>query len=223
MDRVGVLLLGRPRRVSTFRTTAHELSCKGTRNRSGMRHQDGNPPKHALRFIENAELSENGASVIVDSFPGQTVLRVECVHTAERKLNSSPGRRKTSPAAEVCTPNHDLNKNGIICDMLALHRDFQVGQRVHELFVKLPYSIPAPIVFSPRLVVIMCGITERTKNSFKIMLIFQPDVLLNNCDASRPLIVGNRFAGHIHLHRHRPVATTVTDTSTALFLKISVL
>jgi hypothetical protein len=45
----------------------------------------------------------SNATVVVDFFLGQTVVRVEGVHTAKRELDSLSRRRKTTPTAEVST------------------------------------------------------------------------------------------------------------------------
>ena len=96
-----------------------------------MSRQNGDLPQYGLRLVENTELSQHSPAVVIDFFPGKTVIVVEGVHTAERELDSSPRRRKTTPSAEVRTPNHDFNENGVVRDMLALDFDLQVRQRLH--------------------------------------------------------------------------------------------
>ena len=102
---------------------AQELPGESERNGGRMSCQDGELSQYALRLVENAELPQDRPTIVVDFFPGQTVFVVECVDAAEWELNSSPRRRKTAPGAEVRTSNHDLDENGIVCDMLALHLD----------------------------------------------------------------------------------------------------
>jgi hypothetical protein len=89
-----------------------------------MSRQNGDLSQEALRLVENAELSQHGAPVVVDFFPGQTVIGIERVDTAKRELDSLPCRRKTTPAAEMSPAYHDFNKNGVVCDMSALDLDF---------------------------------------------------------------------------------------------------
>jgi hypothetical protein len=74
--------------------------------------------------VENAEVSQHCGPVVVDFFPGQTVIEVERVHTAKREFYSSSGGRKTTPPAEVGTAYHGFNENGVVCDMSALYLDF---------------------------------------------------------------------------------------------------
>jgi hypothetical protein len=70
--------------------------------------------------------------------------------------------------------NHgDFKKNRVVCDMPALYLDFQVGQRLHQLFVKQADSVPALIVFAPRLIIVLRGIAEGAENAFKIMLVLK--------------------------------------------------
>jgi hypothetical protein len=64
-------------------------------------------------------------------------------------------------------------KNRVVCDMPALYLDFQVGQRLHQLFVKQADSVPALIVFAPRLIIVLRGIAEGAENAFKIMLVLK--------------------------------------------------
>jgi hypothetical protein len=74
--------------------------------------------------VENAELFQHGPSIVVDLFPGQTVVGVERVHAAKREFDVLTRCRKTSPPAKVRTAYHDFNENGLVCDMSALNLDF---------------------------------------------------------------------------------------------------
>ena len=103
---------------------AQELPRESTRNCRRVGRQNGDLSQYALRLVENAELSQHRPSVVVDFFPGQTIIDVERVHTAKRELDSSPGRRKTTPPAEVRTANHDFNENCVLCNMLVVYLDF---------------------------------------------------------------------------------------------------
>jgi hypothetical protein len=49
-------------------------------------------------------------------------------------------------------------------------------------------------VFAPRLIIVPCGIAERAQNTFKVMLVLKSDVLLDNCDTSRPPVFRNECA-----------------------------
>jgi hypothetical protein len=164
-----------------------------------MSRQDGDLSQDALRLVENAELSQHRPPVVVDFLSGQTVIGVKRVHTTKRELDSSPRRRETTPSAEVRTANHDFNQNGVVCDMSALHLDFQVRQRLHQLLVKLADSIPAFVVFSPWLIIVLCRIAEGAENTFKVMLVLKSNVLLDNRDTRRPSVSRNRCACHVHL------------------------
>ena len=144
-----------------------------------MSSQNGDLSQNALRLVENAELSQHRSPVVIDLFSSQTVIRVEGVHAAERELDSSPRRRKTTPPAEMCTANHDFNQNRGVRDMSALYLDFQVRQRLHELLVKQADSIPPLIVFAPGLIIVPGSLAEGAENTFKIVLVFQSNVLLD--------------------------------------------
>jgi len=68
-----------------------ELPCDSAHNRDGMSKLNGDLAKHALRFVEDAQLFQDRASVVIDSFACQTVVLVEAVDTAKRELDSSSG------------------------------------------------------------------------------------------------------------------------------------
>jgi hypothetical protein len=84
-----------------------------------MSRQNGDLPQYGLRLVEDTELSQHSPAVVIDFFPGKTIIVVEGVYTAERELNSLPRRRKTTPPAEVRTPNHDFNENGVVREVPA--------------------------------------------------------------------------------------------------------
>ena len=85
-----------------------------------MSRQNRDLSKHGLRFIENAQLSQNCCPVIIDFLPRQIVIGVEGIYTAKGELDPSPRRLKSTPPAEVCAANQDFNENGVFCDMLTL-------------------------------------------------------------------------------------------------------
>ena len=176
---------------------AQKFPRQSTRNRDRMSRQCGDLSQKALRFVENAELPQHGATVVVDFFPSQTVFGVEGVHAAQRELDATPRRRKPAPPAEVRTANHDFEENRILRNMAALYFDLQVRQGLHQLLVKLADSVAALVVLVPGLIIVPCGIAEGAENTFKVMLVFQSHVLLNHCDASRPSVLRNRCACHI--------------------------
>jgi hypothetical protein len=91
-----------------------------------------------------------------------------------------PGRRKTTPPAEVRTPDLDLNQNGVVCDMSLPYLDFYVGQRPHQLLVEQTDSVSAAAVVAPGLIIVSCSIAEGAKNTFRVMLVLQSNVLLDN-------------------------------------------
>ena len=86
--------------------------------------------------MKDADLTQYGPAIIVNFFTSKTVICVECIDSAERELDSPPSRRKTSPAAEVCTANKHFHNNGLVCDMPAPYLNVQVRQRCHELLIE---------------------------------------------------------------------------------------
>jgi len=180
-----------------------------------MRRQNAEFPQYALRLVENAKLPQHRPPVIVDSFARQTVIGVERVHPAKWDLDPPSGRGKTAPLPQMRTPNHDFDENSVVGDMPALYLNFQVGQRPDELLVKPADPVPAFIVLSPRLIIVPSGIAKGSENTFKVMLVFQSNVLLNNCDTRRPRVFvsisRNRCAGHMHLRSRSPQRGSSAD------------
>ena len=69
-------------RIRRKNSTTEKLSCPGARDGRGMRRQDGNLPERGLGFVENSQLPQDRAAVVVDFPPSQTVGWVESVYTA---------------------------------------------------------------------------------------------------------------------------------------------
>ncbi len=182
---------------------APELPGESTGNGGGMSRQNGELPQYALRFVEDAELAQDRPTIVVDFFPGQTVFGVERIDAAEWELDSSARRRKTPPAAEMRTANHDLHENGVICNMPSLYINFQIRERLHELLVKQADSVPALMVFAPSFIIVACRIAEGAENTLQVMLVLKSNVPLNKFDTSRLSIFRNRCACHNHLPRLR--------------------
>jgi len=89
-----------------------------------MSRQSGDLSPHSLRLVENPELSQHRAPVVIYPFPGKTIISVESVHTAERELDPPPSRQKTTPPTEMGSPDQDFHENGILRNVAALHLDF---------------------------------------------------------------------------------------------------
>ncbi len=79
--------------------------------------------------------------------------------------------------------------------------NLQVGQRLHQLLVKLPDSVAAFVVFAPGFVVVACSVSEGVENAFKVVRVLKANVKLDNCDACRPAIIMMRkkCACHVRL------------------------
>jgi hypothetical protein len=109
----------------------------------------------------------------------------------------------------VGAANHDFNHNGVVGDMAALDFDFEVGQRVHQLLVKAADSFEALIVLLPRLIIVARSIAEGAEHAFKIVLVLQSNMLLDNCDASRNSVFWKGCAGHVHSQQFSPLLDEV--------------
>jgi len=63
--------------------------------------------------------------------------------------------------------------------MLLADLNFEVGQCPHELFVVRTDSITSRIAIPPSFISVLCDLAEGVQYSFKMMLIFQPNMLLD--------------------------------------------
>ena len=190
-----------------YHSTAKEFSRESAGDRNRMSREDRDPPQNALGLMENAELSQYRAAVVIDFFSGQLVIVVERIHPAERELYSPPCCRKATPRSEVSSANYYFHENGVIRHMAALYVDLQVRHCVHQLLVKLADAIPALIVFAPRLIIVARTIAEGAENTFQVMLVLKSDVVLNQSDTRQYSVVWNRRGCHIHLRSRDDIRT----------------
>ncbi len=130
-----------------------EVPEEGPGDCDGMSRRHADPAQNTSRFVEDAELPQDGSAVIVDSFTGQAVIGVEGVHAAERELDAPPGGRKATPGAEVCAANHDFHENGFLRHMPPL---------------------------DPRLIVVARRFTKGTENALEVVVVLQANVLLDD-------------------------------------------
>jgi len=135
--------------------------------------------------MENAELPEHRAAVVVDFFSRETVIGVKRIHSAQREFHSPSRRGKAAPAAQVRSANDDLEQNGFVRDVTALDVNLQVGQGPHEPLIKPAHSIGSPVVFVPGLIVVPRGLAEGAEHAFQIVRILQPDMFFDERDPRR--------------------------------------
>jgi hypothetical protein len=164
-----------------------------------MGREDRNLPQNALGLVENAELPQHRAAIVIYFLSSQPVIVVERIHPAERELDSPPRCRKATPRSEMSSANYYFHEDGIVRHVAALYLDLQVRHCIHELLVKLANAIPALIVFAPRFVIVARTIAEGAENPFQVMLILKSDVVLNQRDSRQHSVVWNRRGCHIHL------------------------
>jgi hypothetical protein len=124
---------------------------------------------------------------------------VERVYAAQGKLHSSSGSREAAPSTEVRAANNDLKHDGITRDVPSLYLDLQVRKSVHELRIEITNSIPTLMIFAPSFILVLGSVTEGAENTFQVMLVLKPYVLLHGRDSSRLSVLENRCASHVHL------------------------
>src|SRR5256885_11770444 len=81
--------------------------------------------------------------------------------------------------------------------MLLQNSDFQVRQCGHELFIVQADSIVPRVSVPPALCLVLCIFAERAQYAFKVMLIFEPNMFLYECNACRFSIARNRCGCHV--------------------------
>jgi hypothetical protein len=184
-----------------------------------MRQQSGHLSQQSLGLVENAQLAQHSCPVVIDSLPGETVVRVKSVDATERKLDLPPGGRKAAPRAEMRASNKDFDQNGVGCDMLALDLDFEVRQGVHELLVKLADAITTAEVLSPWFVIVAPGVAERAQNTFQVMLVLEANVALDERDARGRSVPRDGRAGHVYLWCSRNPGMDIITANTDAFTR----
>src|SRR5690349_8703892 len=81
--------------------------------------------------------------------------------------------------------------------MLLPNPNVEVGQCCNELFIVQTDSIASRVAVPPSLILILCIFAERAQYAFKVMLIFEPNVLLYECKACRLSVAWNRGCRHV--------------------------
>ncbi len=64
--------------------------------------------------------------------------------------------------------------------MTSLYVDLQVREGLHELRIEIADSVPALVMLAPSLIVIIRSVTECGEYTLKVMLVLQPNVLLDD-------------------------------------------
>jgi hypothetical protein len=134
--------------------------------------------------VEDAELSQDCAAIVIDSFARQTISGVERIYGTKWDFDAPAGRGKAAPLAKVRASNDHFEEDSVVCDVAALYVDFYVWQRFHELLVKPANPACAVIVFAPGLIIVSPEVAEGAEDALKIVLVLEADVLLNDCDSS---------------------------------------
>ena len=70
--------------------------------------------------MEDAELAEDGAAIVVDLFAGEAVVGVEGVDAAEREFDAAAGWGQAAPSAEVRAADYDFYQDCVVGHVAAL-------------------------------------------------------------------------------------------------------
>ncbi len=132
--------------------------------------------------MKYAELPQHCPAIVINSLPCEPVTFVECVHTAKRNLSPSARRRQSTPSAELGAANQNLNANRVFGYVLVLNENFEIGQRLHQARIERAHAIFAFLMLTPRLVIVLCHLSESGNHAFKIMRVLEANVFLDDSD-----------------------------------------
>jgi hypothetical protein len=85
----------------------------------------------------------------------------------------------------VPSSNDDLQNYGIVGHLALLHLNLQVGQGAQQIMVEGADLVATGVVRIPGLIVITRTGPERPHDAVKVMLVFQPDVFLDELETSQ--------------------------------------
>src|SRR6266540_42021 len=109
--------------------------------------EGGDDPSRPSRgLVEEAELPQHRATVIVDALARQAVTGVERVDPAKREFQPSARRWQAAPRSKMRTPDGDLHHQAFGCHVPVLHLNCQIGQRAHDLCVIRSHAFAASAV-----------------------------------------------------------------------------
>lgn len=78
----------------------------------------------------------------------------------------------------MSSADQNFQDNLVVGDMLLLNFNFEVRQCRHETFVVRTNSIPPRIAVTPSFILILCTFAECAQYAFKVMFIFEANMLL---------------------------------------------
>src|SRR5512143_2111355 len=134
-------------------------------------------------LMEQTELTQHCAAIIVDALSRQPVIGVELIDAAKREFDPSPCRRQAAPRPEMRTADDNLHDQSLGGLVPVLHLNCEIGQRAHELNVIRAHSVAASAMIPPRLVIVPCLGAKRRHQSFQVVAVLAPDVLLDDRSA----------------------------------------
>jgi hypothetical protein len=94
--------------------------------------------------------------------------------------------------------NDNLENDSRVACMAALHVDMQSRQCLQQALVKCEDLVASAVVRVPWFIVVMRPRSESPHDAFKVMLVFESDVLIDQLEASRYPVI-NSHSGHDRL------------------------
>src|SRR6516162_1466954 len=131
--------------------------------------------------MEYSQLPQYRCSVVIDFLSRQAVVRTEGVQATQRELDVLARCWKAPPRPHVRPTNDDFEDDRLLGDVLPYYLNAQVGQCGHYLPIELAYLFTTFVMLIPRLIIVTRHLYEGLNDTFKVVGIFQSNVLLNDC------------------------------------------
>mgnify|MGYP007008815658 CR=1 FL=1 len=126
--------------------------CSGEGHRMSKRREDLSDSM--LGVVEDAQLSEETRSVVVDALAREFVLVVECEHCARIPLDLTAGPRKSSPVPLVSPADRDLQNHVLVGHVALVNVDMEVGECLEQVLVVGTDAVAAIVVLTDRFVIV---------------------------------------------------------------------
>lgn len=97
----------------------------------------------------------------------------------------------------MSSADQNFQDNLVVGDMLLLNFNFEVRQCRHETFVVRTNSIPPRIAVTPSFILILCTFAECAQYAFKVMFIFEANMLVYERQAHGFSVARNRCCCHV--------------------------
>src|SRR6266496_5539405 len=168
-----------------------EPACISSRHCHWMSEQRLQASENTLRIVEEPHLMEHASTVVINALSGGRSLFIEREDPAQGERHSSAGRWKATPRSEVRPADPNFEHHAVLGRQAARDIDLEIGQRGEEALVVAVNRVPTLVVLTPRLIVIAGPVTEGRHDSWQVVGVFAPHVLLDERHLSADAVTEN--------------------------------